>query len=246
MPRPLLTHQRLPALPLVLCALMPAVVGAASLQVSPTTLELHARQTAEALWLSNSGTEPVQVQVRVYRWSQINGKDDLQPTHEMVVSPPMQQLAAGQRQLLRVVRSNGEAPVTQQTYRIIVDEIPTYDPERSGMQLVLRYSIPVFLLPDGSPPQPQLQARLLTDPQGDAALEISNRGDGHAQIADLAYGAPGHPLIVRPGLVGYVLPGQTMRWPLEHPPSQFKDGGFSARINGEPEQTPLSTAPTAR
>jgi hypothetical protein len=72
---------------------------AASLQVAPTSLQLTPRQNADALWLTNSGTTPVQVQVRVFEWRQDTGQDQLLPTTALQVSPPMQSLAAGQQQL---------------------------------------------------------------------------------------------------------------------------------------------------
>jgi P pilus assembly chaperone PapD len=136
------------------CALL-VVLGmpglrAASLQVAPTSLQLSARQNAEALWVSNSGSAPVSVQARVFRWTQRDGRDQLDPTSDLVVSPPMQSLAAGQQQLIRVVRAQPEAPDAQLSYRVIVDEVPTLDPNRQGMQFVLRYSLPVFIQPDGS------------------------------------------------------------------------------------------------
>ncbi|MBD9367573.1 molecular chaperone [Xanthomonas sp. XNM01] len=233
-------------LALVVCGLASGAAMTASLQVAPTTLELQAGQDAEALWLSNSGTDPVQVQVRLFRWTQVDGRDELQPTQDLLISPPMQQLGAGQRQLVRIMRAGAGAPPTQQYYRVIVDEVPAFDPDRSGMQFVLRYSVPVFVLPEGPAGQPDLQWRLVPGDDGNAQIEVSNAGDGHAQIADLAQGDPERPLIVRAGLVGYVLPGMTMRWPLEHPASRFQDGRFSARINGEPEQTPLPAAPATR
>lgn len=231
----------------VACSLLalPATSPAASLQVAPTSLQLTARQNADALWVSNSGTAPVQVQVRVYRWTQQNGQDQLQPTDELQVSPPMQALSAGQQQLLRVVRTDPQAPPQQLAYRLIVDEVPGLDPQRSGMQFVLRYSLPVFVQPT-EPGTPRLQARLVTLGDGRPALEVHNEGRAHAQLADVGIGTPERPQVLHPGLLGYVLAGQTMRWPLEVPPARLAGATFLARINGESAQTPLPVAPPAR
>lgn len=240
----------LAAMSLLLAGTWATLAGAASLQVSPTLLELQPRQNAGGLWLSNSGTQPLQVQIRLYRWTQQDGADVLQPSDALLASPPMQQLAAGQRQLVRIVRADDAPPATQASYRVIVDELPNTAPGRTGMQFVLRYSVPIFVDPVPGPAlQPQLRARLL-DVGGMAVLEVSNHGAGYAQLADLGYaaGAPEQaaPRMVRSGLIGYVLAGQTMRWPLDHPIDSFQDGTFSARVNGETQQTPLPTAPAAR
>lgn len=220
---------------------------AASLQVAPTSLQLAPRQNADALWLTNSGTAPVQVQVRVFEWRQDTGQDQLLPTTDLQVSPPMQSLAAGQQQLIRVVRSEPAAPTSQRAYRVIVDELPTVDPRRTGMQFVLRYSMPVFVQPGADTPlEHVLQARVTRLDDGRPALEVHNSGTSYAQLADIGLGPVDHPQIVHPGLLGYVLGGQTMRWPLDVPAARLAGTTFSAKINGESAQTPLPAAPPAR
>ncbi len=220
---------------------------AASLQVAPTSLQLTPRQNADALWISNSGTAPVSVQARVYRWTQRDGRDSLEPTTDLTVSPPMQSLAAGQQQLLRVVRAQPEAPAMQLSYRVIVDEVPTLDPERRGMQFVLRYSLPVFVQPAGGQPlRHDLQAGVTAQADGSLVLEVHNRGNSYAQLADLAAGPPERPQVFQPGLVGYVLSGQSMRWPLKIDPARMAGATLWAKINGESEPTPLSPTPPAR
>ncbi len=235
------------------------LASAASLQVAPTSLTLQATQNAEGLWLSNSGEQPVQVQLRVFRWTQVNGVESLDPTRDLVVSPPMQTLPPGERQLVRVIRTTPVPPTAELSYRVIVDELPTDTTSTSpqGLRFVLRYSIPIFVVPQAraageARPEPaaiapSLQVRLVAGDDGEAILEVRNSGRQHAQIADLAFGtsaADAVPLL--PGLLGYTLAGQTMRWPLNAPASRFDSGVFTARINSEPEPQQLQFAPAAR
>lgn len=232
---------------LLVTGLGSGVSGAASLQVAPTSLQLAARDNAGALWITNSGTEPVNVQARVFRWTQREGRDSLEPATDLVVSPPMQSLAAGQQQLIRVVRAQPGPPPAQLAYRVIVDEVPTLDPNRQGMQFVLRYSLPVFIQPEGGAAlDPDLQSRVLTGDDGRPVLEVHNRGAGYAQLADLATGTPERPQIFQPGLLGYVLGGQTMRWPLEIDAARLTGATLTAKINGGSRATPLSPTPPAR
>ncbi len=220
---------------------------AASLQVAPTSLQLTPRQNADALWITNSGTTPVQVQVRVFEWTQDDGQDQLQPTTALQASPPMQALAAGQQQLIRVVRADPAVPARQRAYRVIVDELPNLDRDRTGMQFVLRYSMPVFVQPSGEGTLAHaLQARLTHLEDGRPALEVHNSGNSYAQLADLGLGPAEKPQIVHPGLLGYVLGGQTMRWPIEVPAARLAGATFSAKINGESASTPLPVAPPSR
>ena len=230
----------------VLCALPFHGASAASLQVAPTRLELRPGQASEALWLTNTGTTPMQVQIRVFRWQQAAGEDQLVDTQAIQPSPPVHDLGAGQQQLVRLVRMDPTAPAGQQAYRVVVDELPRLDPEARGMQFVLRYSVPLFLQPANADAlQPRLTARARPMPDGTAGLEVHNAGDGHAQVADVAIGDPLRPRILRPGLVGYVLPGQVMHWNLDTA-ALPEAATFSAKINGEPVQTALPTTPPAR
>ncbi len=230
---------------LVLSLVLAAPAEATSLQVAPTSLQLEARQRAGELWLTNSGTSPVKLQVRVFRWVQQDGQERLLPTDELVVTPPMQELAAGQQQLVRVMRPDRAPPPAQQHYRLIVDEVPDLATRAEGMQFVLRYSIPVFVQPAAGKLAPQLQARLVQLPDGRNGVEVANAGNSYAQIADLALGSATRPRIVHPGLLGYVLPGQVMRWPIERTAIDRDNDQITAKLNGESEQTPLSP-PSAR
>jgi fimbrial chaperone protein len=217
---------------------------AASLQVAPTSMTLRENQRAEGLWLTNSGDTSVKVQARIYRWRQDNGHDDLQPTQDLLASPPMSELGAGERQLIRVVRAVPAPSDAETAYRIVIDELPRFDPNEHGMQFVLRYSVPIFLAPPERQgiPQSDLQARLLPGDDGRAVLEVRNRGTGHAQIADLAREDSTGSQPVKDGLVGYVLAGQTMRWTLAQPLAHLSAATLLARINGEAAQRPLLPA----
>jgi fimbrial chaperone protein len=55
--------------------------------------------------LRNDGPSPVTAQSRVFRWSQIDGQDNLQSSRDIVVSPPAVLLAPGVTQVIRVVQN---------------------------------------------------------------------------------------------------------------------------------------------
>lgn len=224
-----------------------APVLASGLQVSPVSIAVPATQNAEGLWLSNTGDTSVRAQVRVYRWTQEGDADHLAPTKELLASPPMIELAVGERQLIRAVRLGAPPTDSAETaYRLIIDELPSEEPGRKGLQYVLRYSVPVFVQPAGAPAsEPQLQWALRRE--GDKIwLEVGNSGGTHAQLADLAYVDPaGQRTPVAPGLLGYALPGAHMRWAIKPPAAVLAGGGqWEAMINGKTEQSiPLAVRP---
>lgn len=213
------------------------------LQVTPTSLTLAPERNADGLWLGNTGSEVLHAQVRVLRWTQQGGEEQLAPSRGLVVSPPMVELAPGARQLVRVVRTAPADAAREEAYRVLVDELPLA-PEQSpaegaddaqrGLRFVLRYSVPVFLAPSGdAQAAPQLQGRLLED-GGRRVLEVANPGGLHAQLGNLVrVDAQSRRTELIAGLVGYVLAGSTMRWPLApEAPALAAGDRLSSRING--------------
>lgn len=211
-------------------------VLASGLQVAPVLLSLQSTRNADGLWLSNTGDNIVHAQVRVYHWTQQDG-EQLTPSRNLLVSPPMLQLAAGDRQLIRVIRvgppPNG-ADAVEDAYRVTIDELPIDTRGKTGLQFVLHYSVPVFVQPAGTiAVAPQLQWSLQRD-GNQAVLQVSNAGNGHAQLARLIYvDSAGHRSEISKGLMGYVLPKATMRWALKQAASEFgTEGTFEAAVNG--------------
>lgn len=240
-------HTLLSSLLLLVASLASTVPAqAASLQVAPTSLTLKSTENAGALWLSNADEqETLRAQVRIFRWTQENGEDKLEAARELSVSPPMVELPAGERQLIRVIRTGPPPQGAEAAYRVLVDELPPEStPENGGLRFAMRYSVPIFVLPAGDTPlKYELDFRL--DQSGtQPVLAATNRGNQHAQVADLAWvGTTGERMPVIQGLVGYVLPGQSMRWTLPANTPIAAGGHFTARINGEQDEQTLALVP---
>ena len=219
--------------------------GAASLQVATTSVTVPSERNAAGLTLMNNGSEPLTAQVRVFRWTQVEGEDVLEPTTDLAVSPPMLELAPGGSQLVRVIRLGAPPEGVETSYRVIVDELPLdAGEEHAGLRFVLRYSVPVFIAPaKGRNTAPVLHTRVVSV-DGNRWLELENLGNGRAQVADLAWAAPdGERVTIAGGLSGYVLPGQRRRWRLPERLSMPVGGSFQARINGEASERTLALDP---
>ena len=244
---------RLLAAALSLAALLLPAAYAASLQVAPISLEFSPQEQAQSVWLSNTGTTPVRAQVRVLQWSQPEQADLLAPTRELVPSPPMVEIAPGEKQMIRIIRTQPGLPDGEKTYRLIIDELPGSGaaPAASGggLQFLLRYSVPVFV--SVAPPVPAsskptdvsgLSASLEAQP---LALAVANSGKQRVKISQLVYvDAQGQRTTLAPGLLGYVLSGRRMRWPLNLPAGQaLPPGGvFKAKFNADLEEQTLPLA----
>lgn len=150
----------------------------------------------------------------------------------------MVQLAPSERQLIRVIRTGVPAGAVENAYRVIIDELPVEVKEKKGLQLVLRYSVPIFIAAAGAQSAVPQLAWSLRREDGQAVLEVANSGGMHAQLADLDFvDTAGRRTAVHGGLMGYVLPGANMRWPLKTPAEAFAGGGvLETKINGNATQ----------
>lgn len=210
------------------------IAHASGLQVSPVTLTLQDK-TADGIWLSNEGDNEINAQVRVFHWGQNNYRDTLTASRDLVISPPMLTLRPGQRQLIRVIRLGTPTNNVEESYRLSINELPSETPKANKLQFVLHYSLPVFI-----------QSKNVIDPAAkltwgvkqigsDHFLEVSNQGNSHAQLSSVTYiNKQGSRKEITGGLLGYVLPGSTMRWILAPNTAPVAPGGkLEVMINGQ-------------
>lgn len=234
------------AAPLAAIAVLAASPALASgLQVAPVAVTLTAAKSSDGLTLSNVGDAPLHAQVRVYRWRQGEADGEvIEPTRDLVVSPPMIVLQPGGQQFVRVIRTSSapEAGAPEATYRIVVDELPIRgDGQGEGLDFVLRYTLPAFVLPAGPAVEPEL-AWDLVEIDGAIALTVANSGGKHAQVADVALvAADGKRTVLAAGLLGYALPGTSRTWATAVPWSDWADDStLEVRINGQEASLPVA------
>jgi fimbrial chaperone protein len=189
-----------------------SAASAASLQVSPVSLEMTAPAAAATLTLNNPGEAPLKAQIRVMRWSLVNGEEHLEPATDVVASPPMATLQPKSNYTVRVVRLTKQPAVTEESYRLLVDEIP----DRASLApatvtMAFRYSIPVFFYP-----QTAIQPALtwsVERREGKVFVSATNTGTRHVRISDLQISdAKRTKSATFKGLAGYVLARSSKSW----------------------------------
>lgn len=218
----------------------------ATLQVAPVMLNLTDSQRAAALYLTNTGSQPIHAQIRVYDWSQSQGKDVLTLTDDIVSSPAVTALKPGQQQLVRIVVLNPTSHPHEQSFRLLVDELPgghQGGTEQNGVHFLLRYSIPLFIASGQA--KSHDEATQLTCTLQDARIGCHNRGTAHVRLSNVeALNAQGQVTETLSGLAGYVLPGQRFVLPFKqlhrHSPSSLR-----AYLNEHTQASLLNLHPAA-
>lgn len=194
---------------------MAQAVEAASMTVSPIRVDVSPPANSAAVTLRNDSALPTNLQIRIFRWKLNGGDDFYEEAVDVVATPPVATVPPGGSAQVRILRT-GKAPlVGEESYRLIVDEIPDANRVRnSGVNVALRYAIPVFFR-NGDASQPKLSWSIRTE-GGKRMLVATNSGDKSSRITNLRL----EKTILYGGLAGYVLGHSTRMWPL------------AARLNG--------------
>jgi fimbrial chaperone protein len=194
--------------------LLAAGAQAGTFSAIPVRITLTSSETVSLL-LENQGEDAVLVQSEVLAWSQQDGKDELVPSRELLVSPPIFKLAAGGKQTVRIGLLRSFDPARELTYRLYLQEVPPpRAPEQSVVTTALRLSLPVFVLPPKSAVAPVLNWRAIASPDS-LNLTLSNSGNAHIQISALKLSLPDGSLLADEKVFTYVLPGQAHSWAIK-------------------------------
>jgi fimbrial chaperone protein len=198
------------ALVLTLAACITTQVCAGAFSVTPVRIFMGARDRAVAVTLVNEGNLPITLQAELVQWQQdAQGHDQLEPTDDLVLSPPIIELAPQSRQVVRLARLSPPDLERQQTYRLIVREVPEIkNANQPGLQIpiALALSIPVFI--SSGQLKRQLDCTLVS-----AGLQCRNTGNTYAQLRE-AVAMRGSNVLGRFEGGRYILPGAQQTLPL--------------------------------
>jgi fimbrial chaperone protein len=197
---------------LVIFLLSAVNAHAATFSVSPVTAYLNAQQPITALTIKNQDSTPITVEAQLFRWQQVDGKEQLTPAPELLVTPPIFKIPGSSTQIIRVGMRKPITSDLEQSYRLILKEVPTQAKQDfQGLNVVLRISMPVFV--SKGPVSPEINWRAYQGDDGKLWLDIRNTGSGHTKIQQIALQGEGRmtPHIINNHI--YVLRGDHLRWP---------------------------------
>jgi fimbrial chaperone protein len=187
----------------------PSFAYGSVIEVRPTMLVITPSQRVAVLSLVNPDASDVVYQVRIFRWRQNEGKQILEPTDDVIASPPIASLAGHGSQVVRVGLRGASAPDQETAYRLILEELPaTNKPGLAGLNISLRLSLPLFVRSQFVLPPDQLAANMRVS-GNKATVTVHNNGPFTSRIiqATLAIPAAGDD---KPSIksLTYILPGQ--------------------------------------
>lgn len=214
------------------------LAGAGSLQVEPVLVDVTAPGAASTVTLHNAGTTPINAQIRVFRWSLVDGKEKLEPTNDVVASPPSVTLTPNGQYVARIVRVSKQPVAGEESYRLLVDQLPDLSQQKNGaVNLLVRYSIPVFF---GAPDKKTPTVAWSYAVKGDkVVLTARNNGDRRLRISALNLrDAGGRSISFGNGLAGYALGKSSISWTVTSKAHGFANGG-AASVSAQSDIGPI-------
>jgi fimbrial chaperone protein len=199
--------RHLPALPLVLAALIAAQAQAGEFTISPIRIYMNPEDRAVAVTITNESDEPLVMQADLYTWSQdAAGEEVLELSEELFLSPPIIKLEARGRQVVRLARLNNAAPTEQLTFRMIAREIPEATLPAAGaqVQVALALSLPIFITPHNAKSELECSfEQAAASPQ----VICENIGNAYAQPRALTLSNAAGETVATLEPANYILPG---------------------------------------
>ena len=219
-----------------LCALF-AVDTASAMGISPVLVELSPKYRVASVTLTNPSAQAKTFQAQTLSWHQQEAADHYAESGDLLVSPPIAQIGAGQTQVFRVVLRGASPAQAENAYRLILEDI-TDDTERrrddAVVHMVLRFSLPVFAAPSATA-RPLPRWSLCAAAAGKACIRLDNEGNRRIRLSALNVEGQGWRQELPGGVT--VLAGAWRQWTFD----QAADTpGSPLRVSATSERGPLN------
>jgi fimbrial chaperone protein len=155
--------------------------------VTPVRIYMTPRDRAVAVTITNEGEDAIVLQADLFVWAQKpDGSDELTPTEDLILAPPILKLAAKTRQVVRLARLKPADAVHQLTYRMILREIPEAAGAQDKVQvaIALALSMPVFITPPLAKYDVACDAKPATAGT-DLDVSCANTGTAYSQMREV-------------------------------------------------------------
>lgn len=201
---------RLLALGAICClGKLAGTADAGDLTVTPVSLAVASPSQTATLKIVGA-QELLAAQVRVVRWQQHGGREQLTPTRDVVASPPALRLEGGREMTVRIVRTVKSPVIGEECYRVLVDQLPGASQDGIAVKFALRQSIPLCF--DAPRQKPGNLDWSLSRSGKRWVLSVSNSGQ-HRVVAKDVRITGASAASARLG-VAVVLGSSDMSWPL--------------------------------
>lgn len=153
--------------------------------VTPVRIYMTPKDRAIAVTITNEADEPVALQADIYEWKQdADGADQLVPSEDLILAPPITKLGAKAKQVVRLARLSPPDASRQLTYRLILRELPEANAANGiNVPVALALSMPVFITPPNAKPRTACEAK--REDAGAVFVYCANTGNAYTQVREI-------------------------------------------------------------
>jgi len=153
-----------------------SVVWGSVVTVNPVRLHISATQRSETLLLRNGGTTPARFQISMHVWDETpKGETQLVPTKDLLFFPSLLEIKPGETRRIRVASTLAPGK-TERSYRLIAAELPQAGARAGIVQVLTKFSIPVFVGMAKAQAKPSVSTHI---ERGQLMVSLRNDGEGH-------------------------------------------------------------------
>ena len=193
------------------------VSHAASLVISPFRANLNATQTSAVFNVANQRETPMVVQVNAVEWlQQASGEDVFNDTDDIIATPAIVTIPPKTNYVIRVGLLKDIMSTQEKTYRLFIEEIPSPDTQKTGLNIALRASLPIFVAPKFiTPAPPSIVWTLKRMTKDSVVLSAHNTGNSHVQILGYHFLLNGVEVFKNTKVLSYLLPNTQKEWTIK-------------------------------
>jgi fimbrial chaperone protein len=213
-----------------------AANAAGAMGISPVLVELSPKARVASVTLTNPSAQAKTFQAQTLSWRQHEGVDQYAESGDLLVSPSIAQIGAGQTQVFRVVLRGAAPAQTEKAYRLILEDI-TDENERQKHQamvyMLLRFNLPLFAAPSATA-RPALRWSQCAATAGQGCVRLDNDGNRRIRLSALNVQTQGWHQELAGGVT--VLAGAWHQWTFD----QAADVRMPWQISAQSEAGPLN------
>ncbi len=187
---------------------------AQALGISPVLVELSPAQRVGSVTLTNDSDRALNFQAETRSWTQPEGSDQYEESTDLLVVPPIAEIAPGASQIFRVTLRRPPVGPREQAYRLILEDVSQEVAKQgSSVSLRYRYDLPVFVTTSN-----KARARLSLDPcvkPTTGCVRVNNAGERYAVVKKLGIEGKGWQRELQVG--ARVLAGAWRQWTFDLP-----------------------------
>lgn len=159
--------------------------------IAPVVVEISPTQRVASITVSNSDDKPISYQTQVLSWQQVDGVDHYEESNQLIVVPPIAEIAAGGSQVFRVTTRLAPGP-QEVAFRLVLEDVTELAAPAVGadaMQVVLRvnHNLPVFFAAAGTPvAEARIRGCGKPEKPGRGCVRVENSGTQYIVVKALA------------------------------------------------------------